>query len=129
MRQITNLGFQQGTGDLVGEPRKVASAQPLGHAFEVYGLAYPSVRNGFRLKSCHMGHQADKGDDVVGGLRADPRVSEGLGESVEIGDDRASVAFETVSFLKAEIAELEKSGNEMAIIIADLRADLKIRGK
>ena len=33
------------------------------------------------------------------------------------------------AFLKAEIAELEKSGNEMAIIIADLRADLKIRGK
>ena len=27
------------------------------------------------------------------------------------------------------IAELEKSGNEMAIIIADLRAHLKIRGE
>jgi hypothetical protein len=30
--------------------------------------------------------------------------------------------------LKKRIAELEKLGNEMAIIIADLRAHLKIRG-
>jgi|TARA_B110000908_G_C10003823_1_gene335333 hypothetical protein len=36
--------------------------------------------------------------------------------------------FDVITLFK-RIAELEKSGNEMAIIIADLRAHLKIRGE
>jgi hypothetical protein len=43
---------------------------------------------------------------------------------------RTSIALvEMVKSQAVKIAELEKSGNEMAIIIADLRAHLKIRGK
>ena len=37
-------------------------------------------------------------------------------------------AWLTIREQDKRIAELEKSGNEMAIIIADLRAHLKIRG-
>ena len=44
------------------------------------------------------------------------KVPEGEPESLEVYE------------LKQRIAELDKEGNEMSIIIADLRAHLKIRG-
>jgi len=49
-----------------------------------------------------------------------------LAEDVRRVLDKAQVELNTAN---ERIAGLEKSGNEMAIIIADLRAHLKIRGK
>ena len=45
-----------------------------------------------------------------------------------ISDDEIAALQGVINKRDERIAELEKSGNEMAIIIADLRAHLKIRG-
>ena len=61
-------------------------------------------------------------------------VLDGLRDINITTDDRdyASITFDAIQEIEnmdSRIAELEKLGNEMAIIIADLRTHLKIRGE
>jgi hypothetical protein len=54
--------------------------------------------------------------------------SDGYGYLTYVNNETTTEGHRSLADIK-RIAELEKSGNEMAIIIADLRAHLKIRGK